>query len=718
MPAAGAAGAAPARGAAVACKAVYFLGARGSGESALPQPNAPDFHGMGPEVDKMATVVQGVLKAGNVSSFQTLSVGYAADPVDDLMPTKAEIAAFLVAFGPAALHYYDSNVKKYLGSISDGVTSAVDEAKYVNARCPKAQLILAGYSQGAMVMHQAELRLVAQGDGDVLDHIAGTLLLGDGDRIPHTAAREFGTSAGTAEGVRTWLRFNSKKDIPEGAGTANICNAGDIVCDMSLHTIENAGHGVSVHTSYAVPHHNGSAITYTYSSLLTDAATWIGKLAERRLHATVTGWANVAYPLPAGGTAGNGDLVIACASASACTAAGSYIGSSGVQGMMLSGSGKSWTATTTPVPLDSFSPPAPVVTSIACPSVAMCAAAGYSYDSKGNQRGLLLTGSRGSWTPTVAPLPAGATTTPSTWLWMNAVACPSASRCVAAGAFQTATGLVPLLFDWTGSSWTVVKAPLPSNAATAHPNADILALACPSVAKCVAVGTYQNTSGGTAPMVLTGAATSWTAARLPVPPKVAGSEVVNNFAVACPSTARCIAVGNYTTRVAGTAVVFTMAGSVWTAAVAPDPGGVSGSFLWSVACPSVSVCVAVGEYSTSRAFLLTMAGSAWTARSAPLPANAESAGTSELAAVACPTVSACVAVGGYYNPAGEYLGLLVTGSGDTWAAGEAPLPSKAIIPNQSAALSSVVCPSASECMAAGSYDTTSSVSEWLVTGPS
>jgi hypothetical protein len=70
----------------------------------------------------------------------------------------------------------------------------------VHQQCPQALLILAGYSQGAMVMHQAELRLAAAHDDGVLGQIAGTLLLGDGDRVSHTAADEFGTSNGQVGG--------------------------------------------------------------------------------------------------------------------------------------------------------------------------------------------------------------------------------------------------------------------------------------------------------------------------------------------------------------------------------------------------------------------------------------------------------------------------------------------------------------------------------------
>lgn len=47
----------------------------------------------------------------------------------------------------------------------------------MHRQCPNALLIMAGYSQGAMVMHQAELQLAAtSGDAGLTERITGTLL--------------------------------------------------------------------------------------------------------------------------------------------------------------------------------------------------------------------------------------------------------------------------------------------------------------------------------------------------------------------------------------------------------------------------------------------------------------------------------------------------------------------------------------------------------------
>jgi hypothetical protein len=251
---------------AIACSEVFFLGARGSGELPTKQ-----FQGMGPEVDKMATVVRGVLKADGITLVRTLNVGYPADSVDDLVPTKYELALFAADAALAVPYYYQHSVKKYLASINEGITNTISEAKYVRSQCPHALLILAGYSQGAMVMHQAERQLAAAHDTGVLGQITGTLLLGDGDRISHTAAREFGTSTARSQGIRTYLHQNSDKDVTDPAATANICNAGDIVCDFGRKTVLSWKTGLKVHESY------------TTGAALTDAATWIAQVTGRRL---------------------------------------------------------------------------------------------------------------------------------------------------------------------------------------------------------------------------------------------------------------------------------------------------------------------------------------------------------------------------------------------------------------------------------------------------
>ncbi len=84
----------------------------------------------------------------------------------------------------------------YLWGLDDGIKAAVKAVKDRLSTCPGSDqnLVLAGYSQGAMVMHQAELDL-ASSDPGALSHIVGTILLADGDRVANSKAQLIGRGA-------------------------------------------------------------------------------------------------------------------------------------------------------------------------------------------------------------------------------------------------------------------------------------------------------------------------------------------------------------------------------------------------------------------------------------------------------------------------------------------------------------------------------------------
>ena len=71
------------------------------------------------------------------------------------------------------------------------------------------------------------------------------------------------------------------------------------------------------------------------------------------------------------------------------------------------------------------------------------------------------------------------------------------------------------------------------------------------------------------------------------------------------------------------------------------------------------------------------ASSGWTAAEAPLPAGAAANPGVSVTSVTCPSASSCVAVGTYLDSAGNLQGLVLTGSGTSWTAAEAPLPAGA-----------------------------------------
>ena len=179
--------------------------------------------------------------------------------------------------------------------------------------------------------------------------------------------------------------------------------------------------------------------------------------------------------------------------------------------------------------------------------------------ARGYNRGLLLTGSGSSWTAAEAPLPSNADSSGAAFV--NGASCASASQCVAVGYYQDTSGVEQgLLLTWSGSSWTAAEAPLPANADEDNGFAGVYDLSCPSASQCVAVGEYQDTSGNDRGLLLTGAGSSWTATRAPAPSNADGSGNVYVVRVSCPSASQCVADGDYQDT-SGDAQVYLLTGS-------------------------------------------------------------------------------------------------------------------------------------------------------------
>ena len=181
-----------------ACPAIEFIGARGSGESFA------GFGGMGAAVDHMATVLREELVRSPkfADGIQTVGVRYSADSTSELSPSRSELLT--LPSGTGLARWVKDNLAKYLHSINTGIADTISLANHPVAKCPGTKLVMAGYSQGAMVIHQAELQLLRSRQS-TFRRIVGRLLLGDGDRVPYTQAHEFGTSLARSEGIRTWL---------------------------------------------------------------------------------------------------------------------------------------------------------------------------------------------------------------------------------------------------------------------------------------------------------------------------------------------------------------------------------------------------------------------------------------------------------------------------------------------------------------------------------
>jgi hypothetical protein len=218
-----------AQAAAPKCGDVLFVGAAGSGES-----------GMGAEV----TAVHRALKAKATGRTVT---SYA-------LPYRAADVKVLGRPG--------NGIAKYMESLIGGEallnTFLFDRVR----QCPGERLVLAGYSQGAMVIHRSLQILGAA----VTDRVDAVVLVGDGDRLPNDDAQSSGSAGAKAKGIGQWYpafsQANGRKlGSAVGGRVLSVCNRLDIVCDHvpAFHLSTNVGLlvGASVHTSYL----NGSLLT-------------------------------------------------------------------------------------------------------------------------------------------------------------------------------------------------------------------------------------------------------------------------------------------------------------------------------------------------------------------------------------------------------------------------------------------------------------------------
>jgi hypothetical protein len=142
-------------------------------------------------------------------------------------------------------------------------------------------------------------------------------------------------------------------------------------------------------------------------------------------------------------------------------------------------------------------------------------------------------------------------------------------------------------------------------------------------------------------------------------------------------------------------------GTRWTRAAMPKPAGAAVVTIGGVACPTRSACVAVGTgyppASSKGGSLFPIAdhwnGSRWTAGRAAAAGSGGGFG-----AVSCPSTRNCYAVGSY-TPArtNDTVPLIEHWNGSTWSRQNAPVPAATTF----GLLTAVSCPSAKFCVAVG-----------------
>jgi hypothetical protein len=298
----------------------------------------------------------------------------------------------------------------------------------------------------------------------------------------------------------------------------------------------------------------------------------------------------------------------------------------------------------------------------------------------------------------------------------------SPARCLATGYYVEFDGRhIPYVVDRDNTTGTLTGhpvAPPALQAAAAQPyrNLEVLfAPACAPTGECYALG-YASPNGSQfgSPYLVYRSGSDYHSVRLPVPNGVSTADLKVG-ALSCAAATDCATIGTYLDAQATHQylVAEVLRGGVLESDPIPIPRALTvlddPLQPRSIDCPAIDRCVGVVGFRNSAgehgALLVRYDGTHWQARVAPAPAAAQNADAVDLTGVSCPTISTCVATGGYLRPIGSavrWRPLVETWAGGTWTAATPSAPADLPAARTDVSLSRVSC-GRSRCLADGTY---------------
>lgn len=135
------------------------------------------------------------------------------------------------------------NIRAYLAGEKQGVAALWGQYTSVRVGCPaNTKIVLGGYSQGAMVVHEFLNELAATNDTAGKKAIIGSVLLADPERVKHSGVLELSDAAYSSYGVCDLLSLAVKCAAPDPLSdlkppflgtTVSVCSNDDPICDTS-----------------------------------------------------------------------------------------------------------------------------------------------------------------------------------------------------------------------------------------------------------------------------------------------------------------------------------------------------------------------------------------------------------------------------------------------------------------------------------------------------
>lgn len=228
------------------------LGGLATGTAAA-APECADFHWMGAagsgQRDGADLLAYGGMGGVVYQSYQELRT--------DLMASGKTMTAEAVVYpaAPVPLEGGIGGWMNFMDSVEAGTDATAEQFAAFTAKCPDTKVVLAGYSQGAMVIHR-NLEDLADDP-----HVAAALLIADGDRLPVDTTINLGSTAvvpSAGKGVaqeHSFLASAPTSTLPPemGARTVSVCDVGDPVCDYdaTVETDSLSPAALAIHRSYA-----------------------------------------------------------------------------------------------------------------------------------------------------------------------------------------------------------------------------------------------------------------------------------------------------------------------------------------------------------------------------------------------------------------------------------------------------------------------------------
>jgi hypothetical protein len=360
---------------------------------------------------------------------------------------------------------------------------------------------------------------------------------------------------------------------------------------------------------------------------------------------------------------------------------------------------------------------------VSCGSAGNCAAVG-SYLGSDGQEAFVADEVDGTWGDATA-VPGISTLSPNGGSGASSVSCSSAGNCTLGGDYSDASGdFQAFVADEVSGTWGDAQEVPGTASLNTGGTATLSSVSCASAGTCAAGGYYTDSSGYQQAFVADETDSVWGEAQ-----EVPGTAALNTdgFAgvssLSCPSAGNCAAGGEYQDG-SGFPQVFVAdeVGGVWGQAF-EVPGTaalntVGSAYVFSVSCASAGNCSAGGDYDqdtngpppNSRAFVVSEVDGTW-GGAIEVPGTATDAA---VGSVSCPSAGNCIAGGSYADSSGAVQTFVISEENGIW--GEAiQIPGTAALNiGGSAGVGAVSCPPTGSCTVGGSYASSSSASQAFV----